>query len=85
MKGEIDMRAEVTNYENENNVDFTIYVETTFGEEIRLFIQPRIEEGEITDITTRDSQDDSWLLSYDATGDAIKAMKKALDEYKGCN
>lgn len=79
------MRAEVTNYENENNVDFTIYVKTTFGEEIRLFIQPKIEEGEITDITTRDSQDDSWLLSYDATGDAIEAMKKALDEYKGCD
>ena len=79
------MRAEVTNYENENNVDFTIYVETTFREEIRLFIQPKIEEGEITDITTRDSQDDSWLLSYDATGDAMEAMKKALDEYKGCD
>ena len=50
-----------------------------------MFIQPRIEEGEIIDITTRDSQDDSWLLSYEATGDAIEAMKKALDEYKGCD
>ena len=74
------IEAKVCEYYSNNNVDFLVYV-TVNGFKSELFIQPRVVDNEIEDITTSDSQDSLELVNPDCYDDICVAMQDALNEY----
>ena len=74
------MNLEITNIvEKGKNVDFTLTVETTYGE-TKIFLQPEINNGEITNITSPDANDDSFLIHDRYHEEIIAAMQTMIDE-----
>lgn len=74
------MYLEITNIvEMDTNVDFTLTVETTYGE-TKLFLQPEINNEEVTNITSPDANDDSFLIHERYHKEILAAMQQMINE-----
>jgi hypothetical protein len=70
-----EMRLEIDNYYNIENVDYKLKIWTSGGRYIELFLQPEIDYiGTVRNITTPDSKDDSFILHERYYQDIINAM-----------
>jgi hypothetical protein len=70
-----EMRLEIDNYYNIENVDYKLKIWTSGGRYIELFLQPEIDyTGTVREITSPDSNDDSFILHERYYQDIINAM-----------
>ena len=80
----ISYTAQVNEYYNANNVDFfiTAHNEAT-DSDFRFYVQPKVIDNEVNDLSTPDSQDDVIFLPTDdvEVSTFIELLQEALYEY----
>jgi hypothetical protein len=78
-----EMRLEIDNYYNSKNVDYKLKIRTSGGRYIELFLQPEIDyTGTVREITSPDSNDDSFILHERYYQDIINAMDNLKRYYE---